>query len=57
MEKTYNYDNCTVKVHIPNDEEFQERLRKASETFMRKVIHERNNQNGNSNTRTNIRKK
>ena len=43
MKKTYKYDNCTVNVHIPDDDKFQERLCKASETFMRKVIQERKN--------------
>ncbi len=41
MKKTYKYDNCTVNVYVPDDENFQERLRKASENFMRKVINER----------------
>ena len=41
MKKTYKYDNCTLIVHMPDDEYFQERLRKASENFMRKVINER----------------
>ena len=53
MKKTYNYDNCTVNVHIPNDDKFQERLRKASEKFMKKVLNE-GNKNGNSNTRRNF---
>ena len=43
MKKTYKYENCTVIVHIPDDEYFQERLCKASEIFMRKVIQERKN--------------
>ena len=54
MKKTYKYDNCTVNVYIPNDDKFQDRLRKASETFMRKVMSEGNNI-GNSNTRRNFR--
>lgn len=56
MKKTYKYDNCTVNVHIPNDEKFQERLCKASETFMKKVMSE-GTKNGNSNTRRNFREK
>ena len=55
MKKTYNYDNCTVNVHIPNDDKFQERLLKASENFMRKVING-GHQNGNSNKSRNFRK-
>lgn len=38
MKKIYIFDNSKVIVNIPEDEEFQERLRKASEDFMRKVI-------------------
>lgn len=37
MRKVYEYDNCKVVIHIPEDEQFQERLRKASENFMKKV--------------------
>ena len=57
MNKTYNYENCTVNVYVPDDENFQERLRKASENFMRKVMNERNNDNGNCNSSKDFRKK
>ena len=57
MRKVYNYENCKVIVHIPNDDQFQERLLKASEKFMRKVLSERADKNGNSNTRKNFREK
>lgn len=40
MRKVYNYENCKVIIHIPEDDQFQERLRKASENFMKKVISE-----------------
>ena len=49
MKKTYTYKNCTVNVHIPDDDQFQERLRKASEIFMQKVVNGGpKNDNGNS---------
>ena len=54
MNKIYNYENCRVAVYIPEDTEFQERLRKASEKFMRKVIRE-GRKNGNSNTSRDFR--
>ena len=54
MKKTYKYDNCTVNVHIPDDDQFQERLYKASENFMKKVFSERVNKNGNNNTSRNF---
>ena len=57
MKKIYNYDNCRVAIHIPEDTEFQERLRNASENFMRKVINERVEGNGNSNTSGDFREK
>ena len=57
MKKIYNYENCKVIIHIPDDDQFQERLRKASERFMVKVLAEGKLKNGNSNTRTNFRKK
>lgn len=57
MKKVYKYENCTVILHIPEDGKFQERLRKASEGFMKKVLFERMNVNGNSNTRRNFREK
>lgn len=50
MKKTYKYENCTVNVYIPDDDRFQERLCKASEIFMKKVINERMKENGNGNT-------
>lgn len=56
MKKTYKYENCTVNVHIPDDDYFQERLRKASENFMKKVI-SGGKRNGHSNTTRNIGKK
>lgn len=55
MRKIYNYENCKVVVHIPDDDQFQERLRKASENFMRKVLSERAKNNGNSYTTGNFR--
>lgn len=55
MKKTYKYENCTVNVYMPDDDCFKERLRKASENFMRKVLSE-GKRNGNSNTRNNFRK-
>ena len=57
MKKIYNYENCKVILHIPEDDQFQERLRKASERFMRKVLFERMSMNGNSNTSGDLRKK
>lgn len=57
MRKIYKYENCTVILHIPDDDGFQERLRKASEDFMRKVLFERTGTNGNSNTRGDFIKK
>lgn len=38
MKKIFIFDNCKVIVNLPEDEEFQERLRKASERFMKKVL-------------------
>ena len=38
MRKVYNYENCKVIIHIPDDDRFQERLQKASEKFMKKVF-------------------
>lgn len=55
MKKTYTYENCTVNVHVPEDTEFQERLRKASEIFMQKVING-GNKNVHSSTSKNLRK-
>ena len=49
MKKIYKYENCTVIVHIPGDDRFQERLHKASEKFMQKVING-GSRHGNSNT-------
>lgn len=54
MRKVYNFENCKVILHIPEDDGFQKRLEKASERFMRKVLVERVNVNGNSNTRRDI---
>lgn len=42
MKKVYHYENCKVIIHIPEDDEFKERLRKASENFMRKLISDGN---------------
>lgn len=56
MKKIYKYENCKVIIHIPDDDQFQERLSKASEKFMRKVISE-GKRNGNSNSSANFRKK
>ena len=49
MRKVYNYENCKVVVHIPDDDQFQERLLKASEKFMKKVFSERMNSHVNIN--------
>lgn len=57
MKKIYNYQNCTVILHIPDDDQFQERLRKASERFMRKVLFERAGTNGNSYKSRDLREK
>lgn len=57
MRKVYKYENCTVILHMPEDDNFKERLRKASEVFMKKVLFERMNVNGNSNTRGDFREK
>ena len=57
MEKIYEYENCRVVMHIPDDDGFQERLRKASENFMKKVLSERAKSNGNCNTTKNFREK
>lgn len=57
MKKVYKYENCTVILHIPEDDKFQERLRKASENFMRKVLFERMVASGNSNTSRDFREK
>lgn len=57
MKKVYKYENCTVILHIPEDDKFQERLRKASEDFMKKVLFERMSVNGNSNKSRNLREK
>lgn len=42
MKKIFIFENCKVIVNLPDDEEFQERLRKASERFMRKVVTKKN---------------
>lgn len=47
MRKVYIFDNCKVIVNVPDDADFQERLRKASENFMRKIILERTTTDGN----------
>lgn len=54
MRKVYNYENCKVIVNIPDDDQFQERLRAASEKFMRKVLFGRVNVNGHNDTRGNL---
>ena len=56
MKKINKYENCTSIIHIPEDELFQERLLKATEQFMRKVI-EREFANGNSYTSRNFSEK
>ena len=56
MERIYKYENCTVIVHIPDDDCFQERLCKASENFMKKVIGG-GSRHGNGNTSKNFREK
>lgn len=42
MKKVYQYDNCKVIIHIPEDDDFKERLRKASENFMKKLMNAEN---------------
>ena len=54
MKKTYKYENCTVNVHIPDDDHFQERLRKASEIFIKKVM-SGGSKHGDSNPSRNFR--
>jgi hypothetical protein len=49
MKKVYRFENCRVIVNIPDDDDFQERVRKASEKFMRKIMLERTKVNGNRN--------
>jgi hypothetical protein len=56
MKKIYKYENCKVVIHIPDDDQFQERLSKASENFMKKVMSEVK-KNGYSNSSANFRKK
>ena len=43
MDKVFNYDNCTVKVHIPEIK--NKNLHKATEEFMREVLKERGERN------------
>ena len=57
MKKIYNYENCRVTIHIPEDALFQERLLKASESFMRKVFNEGKRKNGNRDSSRDFRKK
>lgn len=49
MRKIFIFDNCRAIVNLPEDEEFQERIRKASERFMRKIITNENGRLQNSN--------
>ena len=55
MEKIYKYDNATIYI-LGLDSYNRERLKKATEVFLRKVINGGNN-NGNSNTTGNIGEK
>lgn len=50
MRKIYNYEKCVITVNIPNTS--SDVVRKATETFLRKVIKEK--QHGNSNTTRDI---
>lgn len=54
MRKTYRYDNALVHI-LSLDTYDRENFKKATQEFLRKVIRE-GARNGNSNTRTNIRK-
>lgn len=49
MKKVYIFENCKVIVNVPDDDGFQERVQKASENFMRKIIAERTSTDGNRN--------
>ena len=55
MDKTYKCKNGTIYVTLPETCD-RERLRKITEEFLKKVMKEEQ-RNGNSNTRTDIRKK
>ena len=54
MEKVYNCKNGTIYVTLPETCD-REKLRTVTEDFLKKVMKEEL-KNGNSNTRTNIRK-
>lgn len=53
MRKIYNYRNCVITVITPSTS--SEKLRKATETFLRKVAKEK--QHGNCNTTRSIKEK
>ena len=54
MKKVYTYENATVTITIP--EEFsQDRLRTATEIFLKNVVKERTT-NGNSRSSKTVRK-
>lgn len=55
MEKIYEYENGTIYVTLPESCD-REELRRVTEDFLKKVI-TGGYKNGNSNTRTNFRKK
>lgn len=55
MKRTYKYQNGTVHVVLQKSYD-QERLKKATQEFLKKVISEGTN-NGNSNTSGNFREK
>ena len=55
MEKKYECENGTIYVTLPESCD-REKLRRVTEEFLKKVMYGGIN-NGNSNTRTNIRKK
>ena len=55
MEKEYKYENAYVRIIVPDDHS-NERVRKATEEFLRKVI-EKENQNGNKHTTRDIEEK
>ena len=50
MNKIYNFRNCVITVILPNTG--SERLRKATETFLKRVVKEK--QYGDSNKTGNI---
>ena len=46
MNKIYNYRNCVITVTIPNTG--SDNVRKATESFLKKVVRESQNDNNNT---------